>query len=168
MTPEQIEADEEADAVAAAMIAFEAKQKAESRLREGGRARRPQEAEKKAFRPRSRGVSRRSWVSARSAQRSAAGDRRRQVGDRAAKREKGLDFARYIRAKAAAQMDHKSIADVLNGWADKNPGTVTRVREGALERQLRGHGLARSPEWASDFIELLRVKTSIRKAGART
>jgi HK97 family phage major capsid protein len=92
-----------------------------------------------------------------------------QVGDRAAVREKGLDFARFIRAKAAAQLDNKTIDAVLKEWDAKLPGNGYAEFAKALSSgSYSGMGSLVRPQWATDFIELLRVKTSVRKAGARS
>lgn len=92
-----------------------------------------------------------------------------EVGDRAASHEKGLDFARFIRAKAAAQLDNKTIDAVLKEWDAKLPGNGYGEFAKALSSgTYAGMGSLVRPQWATDFIELLRVKTSLRRAGARS
>jgi HK97 family phage major capsid protein len=166
MNPEQIK-QMQADAVAAALLAFETKQKADAEsAAKAVEAAKAEDARIQAKVDAALGDIMGEARGKRSAPLQTPGV---EVGDRAAKREKGLDFARFIRAKAAAQMGNKSIADVLNGWADENPGVGHREFAKALSSgSYAGMGSLVRPEWASDFIELLRIKTSIRKAGARS
>jgi HK97 family phage major capsid protein len=91
-----------------------------------------------------------------------------EVGDRASRKEKGLDFARFIKAKAVAALDKKSIVDVVKEWNEKSPGMGYGEFAKALSSaSFSGMGSLVRQEWASDFIELLRNTAVLRQAGAQ-
>ena len=85
---------------------------------------------------------------------------RYEVGEEKAA-DKGILLARFVKAKAVAAMEHRPVRDVLKGWGDRH---VTR----ALSQGSFGDGGSLVlPQFSSEFIELLRNETVIRKAGAR-
>lgn len=166
MTPEQIK-QMQADAVAAALVAFETKQKAEAEAI--AKALEAEKVAETAMQARVDKALNEIMGGARGQRTAPLQTDGVKVGDRAAAREKGIDFARYVRAKAAAQLDHKTIDVVLKEWDAKLPGNGYGEFAKALSSgTYAGMGSLVRPQWASDFIELLRVKTSVRKAGARS
>lgn len=74
----------------------------------------------------------------------------------------GLNLVRYVKAKAVAKMDGRSTIEVLKGWGDE-------VVSKALSQSSFGDGGSLvHPQFASDFIELLRNEAVVRKAGPNT
>lgn len=74
----------------------------------------------------------------------------------------GINFARFVKAQAAAKMMGRNPADVAKGWGYND------VAKALSESVFEDGGSLVRPEYAAEFIELLRNKTVIRKAGART
>jgi len=73
----------------------------------------------------------------------------------------GINFARFVKAKAVSAMEHRPILDVLKGWGDEV------VSKALSENSFANGGSLVHPQFAAEFIELLRAQTVVRKAGAR-
>ncbi|MBZ4336675.1 phage major capsid protein, partial [Corallococcus sp. AS-1-12] len=73
----------------------------------------------------------------------------------------GLNLIRYVKAKAVARMDGRNVVDVLKGWGDEV------VSKALSQGNYSGLGSLVHPQFASEFIELLRNKAVVRQAGAR-
>ncbi|WP_434300607.1 phage major capsid protein [Corallococcus exiguus] len=73
----------------------------------------------------------------------------------------GLNLIRYVKAKAVARMDGRNVVDVLKGWGDEV------VSKALSQGNYSGMGSLVHPQFASEFIELLRHKAVVRQAGAR-
>lgn len=167
MTPEQI-AQMQKNAVAEAMLAFEAKQKADEAAKAA-----KLEAEKAAeiaLQARVDEAVTKIMGEARG-QRSglpAATPAIEFGGKRAAENHKGLDFARLIKARTVAKMNGGTVIEVLKGWDQSNPGYGYGDFAKALSSgSFSGMGSLIKPQFSSDFIDLLRNKAKLRAAGAR-
>jgi HK97 family phage major capsid protein len=88
-------------------------------------------------------------------------------------REKGIAFARVVRAMAAARM-HKMGAEgatnVLRGWGDDDiADTMQSAQTKALAAgDATAGGFLVPTEFSNEVIELLRAQSVVRKLGART
>lgn len=83
-----------------------------------------------------------------------------QVGRRTAEGT-GIELARFVKAKAVAAMTGRPMLDVLKGWGYADQAKALSSGDFA------GGGSLIRPEYAADFIALLRNQTIVRKAGAR-
>lgn len=157
----------QADAVAAALVAMETKQKADAS--EKAAKLEAEKAAETALQARVDEAVTKIMGEARGQRSAPLQTEGVKVGDRAAASEKGLDFARYLKAKAAAQLDNKPIVEVVKGWDAKLPGHGYGEFAKALSSgSYSGMGSLVRPQWATDFLELLRNQTVVRKAGARS
>lgn len=78
----------------------------------------------------------------------------------------GLNLARFVKAQAIAQMSGRTATQVLRGWGYANAASQV---EKALSQSDFGAGGALVPDtFTAELIELLRAKTVVRRAGART
>lgn len=73
----------------------------------------------------------------------------------------GINFARLVKARAVAQMEGRSVVAVLKGWGDEV------VHRALSQSDFGGMGSTIHPEFAAEFIEFLRAKAVVRRAGAR-
>lgn len=78
----------------------------------------------------------------------------------------GLNLARFVKAQALAQMTGRTAPAILRAQGYANAAAVV---EKALAQSDLGAGGALVPDaFSAELIELLRAKTVVRKAGART
>ncbi|NVJ20644.1 phage major capsid protein [Myxococcus sp. AM011] len=73
----------------------------------------------------------------------------------------GINLIRFVKAKAVARMDGRNVVDVLKGWGDEV------VSKALSQGNYSGLGSMVHPQFASEFIDLLRHKAVVRQAGAR-
>ncbi len=86
----------------------------------------------------------------------------------------GLRAARFVRAMACAKRYGESATDVARGWDDKwLADEIEQSRENQRKKalaagQLASGGALVPDEFMNEMIELLRARSTIRQAGART
>jgi len=155
-----------ADATAAALVAMQAQAKAEADLKAKLEAEKAaKEAERKALKDE---ILTEIMGGVQGHRSTPAQPTDVQVGAPAFEKHKGLAFVRFIKAKAASELDRKPILDVVKGWNERSPGMGYGEFAKALSSgAFAGMGSMVRPEWSGDFIELLRNKSVVRKAGAR-
>jgi HK97 family phage major capsid protein/HK97 family phage prohead protease len=73
----------------------------------------------------------------------------------------GLELVRFMKAEAVSKMRGISTVDVLKAWG------YTDMAKALSQGSYSGLGSLVMPQFASDFIELLRNEAVVRRAGAR-
>jgi HK97 family phage major capsid protein len=83
-------------------------------------------------------------------------------------REKGLAFARIVRALAAGKTGQQPVADVLKGWGDEDLAKAVTAQQKALAASVGSAGGFIVPEqFSTDIIPLRRAMTVVRGSGPR-
>ncbi len=95
------------------------------------------------------------------------GDASRITGGDAVKVERGIRFARVMKAVLTGRMTGASPEDVLKGWGyEEERNKIIKVK--ALSQGVLADGGALVPnEYSAEIIELLRNATAVRKLGCR-